>query len=193
MNNAYLITTRHPLATRYNDVSVLENSHVAGLYELIKQNPHLDIFQSLSNENWRLVRKLIINAVIHTDMTYHFPMVSKVWHSLQNPSNTSNTSPVTSGISSSNEAINPKAMLNLSCTPHATATVFIQTSPLKVTLSRNCSRSASALNVVTGETDMPEPPPQMSVPSGSMGLTFFGLCALCTLQDVQTKASNIRA
>lgn len=78
MNNAYLITTRHELATRYNDTSVLENSHVSSLYELIKRNPELDIFQSLSNEHWRTVRKLIIQGVIHTDMTYHFPMVSKV-------------------------------------------------------------------------------------------------------------------
>ena len=27
---------------------------------------------------WKEMRKLIINAIIHTDMVHHFPMVSKV-------------------------------------------------------------------------------------------------------------------
>ncbi len=78
VNNAYLITTRHRLATLYNDSSVLENSHVSHLYDLVKTHPESDIFEGFSNELWRFVRKLIINSVIHTDMTYHFPMVAKV-------------------------------------------------------------------------------------------------------------------
>ena len=27
---------------------------------------------------WKEIRKYIINAIIHTDMTHHFPMVAKV-------------------------------------------------------------------------------------------------------------------
>ena len=77
VNNAFLIATRHELAQTYNDSSVLESHHLATLYRMMSQ-PELDIFQKMDASKWREVRKHIINAVIHTDMTYHFPLVSKV-------------------------------------------------------------------------------------------------------------------
>jgi len=35
-NNMYLVNTGHNLAIRYNDLSVLENHHVAAAYKIMK-------------------------------------------------------------------------------------------------------------------------------------------------------------
>ena len=78
VNNAYLIASRHPLARLYNDNSVLENSHISALYNLMAAQPELDVFAGQSAEGWRDARKLVIHAILHTDMTYHFPLVSQV-------------------------------------------------------------------------------------------------------------------
>ena len=77
MNNAFLIAMRHPLARRYNDNSVLENSHISAMYSLMDEQPDMDIFSELTPEAWRDARKLVIHAILHTDMTYHFPLVSQ--------------------------------------------------------------------------------------------------------------------
>ena len=78
VNNAFLIATRNPLARRYNDNSVLENSHISAMYNLMEEQPDMDVFGALSPEHWRDARKLVIHAILHTDMTYHFPLVSQV-------------------------------------------------------------------------------------------------------------------
>jgi hypothetical protein len=78
LNNAFLVASRHPLATTYNDASVLENRHVACLYALVGARPEADVFAALEPATWREVRRLVIAAVLHTDMTQHFPMVSKL-------------------------------------------------------------------------------------------------------------------
>lgn len=78
VGNSYLINSRDPLALTYNDLSVLENRHVACLYSLVRQIPESDVFGSLDSSQWREVRKLVIATVLHTDMAKHFPMVSKL-------------------------------------------------------------------------------------------------------------------
>ena len=78
MNNAYLIATQHPLARRYNDTSVLENSHISAMYGLMHDHPDVDVFGSLSAEAWRDTRKLVIHSILSTDMTYHFPLATQV-------------------------------------------------------------------------------------------------------------------
>jgi len=78
VNNAFLVNARDPLALTYNDASVLENRHVACLYALVAARPDVDIFASLDAATWKEVRRLVIAAVLHTDMTQHFPMVSKL-------------------------------------------------------------------------------------------------------------------
>ena len=78
VNNAYLIASRHPLARLYNDNSVLENSHISALYNILAALPELDVFAGLGPDGWRDARKLVIHAILHTDMTYHFPLVSQV-------------------------------------------------------------------------------------------------------------------
>ena len=107
VNNAFLVNTRDPLATVYNDSSVLENAHVACLYNLINtrqkretgnsaetgigDNPKAprlvdtaNVFALLDDDLYRDVRATIIACVLHTDMSHHFKMVSQmeVFHEL---------------------------------------------------------------------------------------------------------------
>lgn len=79
-NNMYLINTKHSIATRYNginyiinisDQSVLENYHVSEAFEIINSNPKYDIFNGLSKEEYKIIRKRIIECVIATDMVMH--------------------------------------------------------------------------------------------------------------------------
>lgn len=48
------------------------------LYTLLADQPHADVLADMDDSRWRDMRKTIINAIIHTDMVHHFPMVSKV-------------------------------------------------------------------------------------------------------------------
>jgi len=70
---------KDPLARTYNDSSVLENRHVACLYQLVQDKPEADIFSMVPDEaTWREIRKIIIYCILHTDMTHHFKMVSQL-------------------------------------------------------------------------------------------------------------------
>jgi hypothetical protein len=61
------------LALLYNDVSVLENHHVATLFRIVNDPAaNADIFARLSKEQFREVRAVIIKSVLGTDMSYHF-------------------------------------------------------------------------------------------------------------------------
>ena len=78
LNNSYLINSRSDLARQYNDVSVLENRHASTMYSLLAQHAEADVFRDLDWQTWKDTRKIVVNSILHTDMTYHFPMVSKV-------------------------------------------------------------------------------------------------------------------
>lgn len=64
------IKTGSELAERYNDLSVLENMHAYETFQLLKQ-AELNIFSNLDTPNRRELRKIIINAILATDMTNH--------------------------------------------------------------------------------------------------------------------------
>lgn len=78
VNNAFLVNSRDKLALTYNDSSVLENRHVACLYALVQKHPEIDIFQELQPDQWKEARRIIITTVLHTDMTQHFALISKL-------------------------------------------------------------------------------------------------------------------
>lgn len=80
VNNNFLIATRDPLALTYNDSSVLENRHIACLYTLVSAVPDANVFSNIPFDSalWKDIRKMIISAILHTDMVHHFPIVSKV-------------------------------------------------------------------------------------------------------------------
>ena len=69
MTNDFLIKSRSSLAARYNDVSCNENLHLNVLLRLLDEESLLNEF----NENTkRLMRDIMINMVLRTDMHHHF-------------------------------------------------------------------------------------------------------------------------
>ncbi|CAG9319423.1 unnamed protein product [Blepharisma stoltei] len=76
LNTRFLINSRNDLALQYNDFRVLENMHAAKTFALMKEKGH-NIFQNLSNDDWIKSRKLIIEMILHTDMTMHFEALGK--------------------------------------------------------------------------------------------------------------------
>jgi len=77
LNNTFLIETAHELALRYNDKSPLENMHCARLFEFAS-NARCNIFATLPKQQFQDVRKICIEAILHTDNAQHFAMIKEV-------------------------------------------------------------------------------------------------------------------
>lgn len=75
-NNAYLMNSSHELAICYNDVSVLENFHASSTFKTINR-PDCNILAGLHAEDVRAFRKHAIDMILETDMSKHFPSISK--------------------------------------------------------------------------------------------------------------------
>jgi cAMP-specific phosphodiesterase 4 len=76
MHSAYLVKSRHELALTHNDTSPLENMHCAALYKLLRR-PDLNILASASDCDWHEARKIILTAILGTDMRHHFSQIAK--------------------------------------------------------------------------------------------------------------------
>jgi len=76
VNNTFLEATKHELAITYNDVSVLENHHVAAAFKLLK-NSELDWTTTLQLEDYKDFRETVIQMVLGTDMRAHFEHLTK--------------------------------------------------------------------------------------------------------------------
>ncbi|KAG1444680.1 hypothetical protein G6F56_010196 [Rhizopus delemar] len=72
VNNAFLINTSNPLATLYNDRSILENLHSVTLFQLL--NKH-GIDKLLGDP---LGEKIVISSILATDMAFHAEYVEKI-------------------------------------------------------------------------------------------------------------------
>ena len=68
--NAFLVATRDPLALLYNDRSVLENHHISYAWKLFRNNS-LNFLENIDADMVTSIRKLTINLVLATDLTYH--------------------------------------------------------------------------------------------------------------------------
>merc|ERR1711879_1057292 len=77
LNNTFLVETSHELALRYNDNSPLENMHCATLFDIVS-DPDCNVFASLSKPHFQEIRKLCIEAILHTDNAQHFAMIKEV-------------------------------------------------------------------------------------------------------------------
>merc|ERR1719343_1227199 len=76
-NNPFLVETAHELAIRYNDQSPLENMHCAKLFE-IAGRPDAAVFGALDAQQYREVRQVCVEAILHTDNVHHFTMVKEM-------------------------------------------------------------------------------------------------------------------
>ncbi|GFU39456.1 high affinity cAMP-specific and IBMX-insensitive 3',5'-cyclic phosphodiesterase 8B [Trichonephila clavipes] len=76
-NSAFLCNTGSDLAILYNDLSVLESHHSALAFKLTVSSEKVNIFQNLSQETYKEMRRSIIDMVLATEMTKHFEHLSK--------------------------------------------------------------------------------------------------------------------
>ena len=70
VTNDFLIRTHTDVALRYNDISVNENMHISLAFQILKHRHH-DVLQPLTEEQFRFVRRLMIQIVLATDMAGH--------------------------------------------------------------------------------------------------------------------------
>ncbi|XP_035993748.1 cAMP-specific 3',5'-cyclic phosphodiesterase 4D isoform X4 [Fundulus heteroclitus] len=75
VSNQFLINTNSELALMYNDVSVLENHHLAVGFKLLQED-NCDIFQNLSKKQRQSLRKMVIDMVLATDMSKHMNLLA---------------------------------------------------------------------------------------------------------------------
>ncbi|CAD7959334.1 unnamed protein product [Amoebophrya sp. A25] len=75
-NNPFLVESSDALALKYNDKSPLENMHCAIMFDAGFSNPETAIFDKCSKNTYIDIRRVAIDAILHTDMVNHFPMVS---------------------------------------------------------------------------------------------------------------------
>lgn len=73
VNNVFLVETGDKVALQYNDKSPLENMHCAKLYNLLG-NAETALFASLEQSTQTEVRKVVISAILNTDMALHTGM-----------------------------------------------------------------------------------------------------------------------
>jgi len=74
LNNGFLSEVGHELAIKYNDRSPLENMHCAMLYQLLAK-PETDLFGTLGTDDYKEVRRICVEVILHTDMACHQGMV----------------------------------------------------------------------------------------------------------------------
>ncbi|KAM4552870.1 3',5'-cyclic-AMP phosphodiesterase 4C isoform 4-T4 [Odontesthes bonariensis] len=75
VSNQFLINTNSELALMYNDMSVLENHHLAVGFKLLQED-ECDIFQNLSKKQRQSLRKMVIDMVLATDMSKHMNLLA---------------------------------------------------------------------------------------------------------------------
>lgn len=75
-NNTFLVSSSDPLALQYNDRSVLENMHAARLFSVLRHHRSSPL-ASLDAAELRDARRLIIGAILATDLSQHFADLSK--------------------------------------------------------------------------------------------------------------------
>ena len=70
LTNIFHINSSSELAITYNDMSCLENFHASKLFRTIR-NPETDIFEKLSVQDYKTIRKRMIGNILSTDMANH--------------------------------------------------------------------------------------------------------------------------
>ena len=66
-----MIEKKDRIAVRYNDVSVLENYHVAESFAILSR-PEYNVVQPFQKDKYKKFRKIMIDAILATDMSHHF-------------------------------------------------------------------------------------------------------------------------
>ncbi|CAE7414775.1 PDE9A [Symbiodinium natans] len=76
-DNAFLVDSGDPIASCYNDLSPLENMHSSKLFEILKKDGH-NVLGHIPSEEFREMRKLMIDLLLHTDKYCYRDVVDDV-------------------------------------------------------------------------------------------------------------------
>ena len=71
-SNQFVIRTKHPLAIRYSDQSVLENHHLAAAFNILYCLPKCNFIENMALNLQSETRRVIIESVLNTDISKHF-------------------------------------------------------------------------------------------------------------------------
>ena len=77
LTNNFHINASTDLAITYNDASCLENYHCSYLFRIIKKD-ETNIFEKLSVDNYKNIRKRMISQILATDMANHGEVISLI-------------------------------------------------------------------------------------------------------------------
>lgn len=75
-NNAFMINSKSDIAIRYNDMSVLENHHLAASFAIMR-NDDCNIFSNCTDDVYKEVRQTTIQCVLATDFGKHFDLLGQ--------------------------------------------------------------------------------------------------------------------
>jgi hypothetical protein len=76
VTNRFLVGSKDSLALKYNDYSVLEMMHSSLLFELMCEEDK-SILENVSEADWSLLRRQVIEMILSTDMSRHFELLGK--------------------------------------------------------------------------------------------------------------------
>ena len=77
LTNNFHINASTELAITYNDASCLENYHCSKLFSILKKD-ETNIFEKLSINDYKDIRKRIISEILSTDMFYHKKVMTMI-------------------------------------------------------------------------------------------------------------------
>ena len=77
LTNTYHINDSTDIAITYNDISVLENFHASTLFKTIRRTEN-NIFEKLTNIDYKIIRKRMISEILATDMANHGKVISLI-------------------------------------------------------------------------------------------------------------------
>jgi len=72
VNSVFLVNMNDEKATRHNDVSVLENHHLAASFQIMARATDCNWAVNMNTTDYQRMRHLVIQTVLTTDMTKHF-------------------------------------------------------------------------------------------------------------------------
>ena len=75
--NAFQINTSSEMAITYNDNSCLENFHLTKLFKTLRKDEH-NIFEKLSTQDYKKIRKKMISEILATDMAIHGKVLNNI-------------------------------------------------------------------------------------------------------------------
>ena len=77
LTNTFQINASSEMAITYNDSSCLENFHLAKLFTTIRKDD-TNIFEKLSSQDYKKIRKKMISEILATDMAIHGKVLNNI-------------------------------------------------------------------------------------------------------------------